>query len=291
MAYTRPEPLRRKHSLNGFRSGEASLDEWLVRYARHAESAGTARVFVTTEDGTLVAGYYALTVSQVLPEDATARLMKGTPAETPVPVALLARLAVDEQHQGRGLGRSLLQDALLKCATAADSVGVRAVAVNALTEVARDFYSYFGFECSPTDPLHLILLMKDLKKFLAEVDTSSGRGRTARKLRELDSVGDQRRHLRRRVLLHRRNRTLRVNAGRRAPGSHGCVLGRAVESLGARLPSSGQKSSARTCVARSTCRPRAGTPGRGPRADEPARAAPPYLMTVDPVVRGDYCGQ
>lgn len=169
MAYTRPEPLRGKHSLDGFSSGEASLDEWLIRYARHAEAAGTARVFVTTEDGTQVVAYYALTVGQVLPEDATARLMKATPAESPVPIALLARLAVDERHQGGGVGRSLLQDALLKCATAAESVGVRAVEVNALTEEARDFYIHFGFETSPTDPLHLILLMKDLRKFLAEV--------------------------------------------------------------------------------------------------------------------------
>ncbi|HKO37730.1 MAG TPA: GNAT family N-acetyltransferase [Solirubrobacterales bacterium] len=164
MTYSRPEPLRGIHSLEGFSSGTESLDSWLQRHARHAEAVGSARTFVTT-DGSRVVGYYALTIGQVHPEDATERLLKGQPAQRPVPVLILARLAVDREHQGHGLGRSLLQDALLRCRAVAESVGVRAVVAHAHSEAAG-FYDAFGFEESPTDPLHRILLLKDLRRFL-----------------------------------------------------------------------------------------------------------------------------
>jgi GNAT superfamily N-acetyltransferase len=168
MGYSRPESLRGKHDLEGFSSGDKSLDSWLQRRARHAEAAGSARTFVTT-DGNQVVGYYALAIGQVQPEDATERLLKGQPAERPVPVLVLARLAVDRRHQGRGLGRSLLQDALLRCDAVSESVGVRAVVAHAEPDAAG-FYDNFGFEESPTDPLHRILLLKDLRRFLESVD-------------------------------------------------------------------------------------------------------------------------
>jgi len=164
--YTRPEPLRGKHRLVGFDCGEESLSAWLLRYSRQAEATGSARVFVAPEDGRVV-GYYALAAGQVEPARTTPRLRKGQPKRRPIPVVILARLAVDNVHQGRGLGRSLLQDALLRCAAAAREVGVRACVVHALPE-ARAFYEAFGFEPSSTDSLHLVLLMKDLEKFLAE---------------------------------------------------------------------------------------------------------------------------
>jgi GNAT superfamily N-acetyltransferase len=166
MAYSRPEPLRGKHDLGAFSCGEESLDSWLHRYSRHAEAAGSARVFVTT-DGADVVGYYALVVGQVEAKDGTSRSVKGQPRGKAIPVVILARLAVDERHQGNGLGRSLLQDALLRSAGAAQAVGIRALLVHAHEE-ARDFYLRFGFEPSPTDPLHLILLMKDVASFLEE---------------------------------------------------------------------------------------------------------------------------
>ena len=166
MGYSRPEPLRGKHDLGDFRCGEESLDSWLHRYSRHAEAAGSARVFVTT-DGARIVGYYALTVGQVEPGEATERLRKGQPRGSSVPVAILARLAVDTAHQGRGLGQSLLQDALLRCAAAARAVGIRALIVHA-HEQAADFYARFGFEPSPTDSLHLVMLMKDVARFLEE---------------------------------------------------------------------------------------------------------------------------
>jgi GNAT superfamily N-acetyltransferase len=167
MKYSRPEPLRGKHSLTSFASQEESLDNWLRRLARHAEAAGSARTFVTT-DGDRVVGYYALAIGQVQAADATERLLKGQPAEQPVPVLVLARLAVDREHQGRGLGRSLLQDALLRCDVVSESVGLRAVVAHAHPEAAG-FYDHFGFEASPTDPLHRILLLKDLRRFLESV--------------------------------------------------------------------------------------------------------------------------
>jgi predicted N-acetyltransferase YhbS len=167
VSYTQPEPLRGKHDLGDFCCEEGALDNWLHRHSRHAEAAGSARTFVTT-DGEQVVGYYALAIGQVEPGDATDRLLKGQPAKRPVPVLVLARLAVDRNHKNRGVGRSLLQDALLRCAGVAESVGVRAVVAHANEDVG-DFYDQFGFESSPTDPLHRILLMKDLKLFLEGV--------------------------------------------------------------------------------------------------------------------------
>jgi predicted N-acetyltransferase YhbS len=167
VAYSPPEPLRGKHSTGGFECGEDSLDTWLARHARQAEASGSARVFVTTIDGETVVGFYALAAASVVPKDATERLMRGQSKHQPVPAILIGRLAVDSDHQGNQLGRSLLQDALLKSATAADSIGARAVIVHAISDRAVHFYERFGFEPSPTDPHHLILLMKDLRKLLA----------------------------------------------------------------------------------------------------------------------------
>ena len=168
MAYSKPEPLRGKHCCDEFSSGEDALDLWLKRYARHAESADSARTFVTTVDGSRVAGFYALTVGEVVSEDATERMLKGQPRGRSVPVAILARLAVDREHQGQRVGTSLLQDALLRVAGIAEEVGVRALVVHAMTASARVWYERFGFEPSPTDPLHLVLLMKELRKYLGE---------------------------------------------------------------------------------------------------------------------------
>lgn len=167
MAYTYPEPLRGKHNLGEFACGDLHLDEWLQRYARHAEAAGSARTFVTT-DGSRVVGYYALTVGELDSGQATERVLKGQPKQSAVPVLILARLAVDDGHQSAGVGRSLLHDALLRCAVVAESVGIRAVVARA-KERANGFYDRWGFEASTSDPLHRMLLMKDLKKLIEEL--------------------------------------------------------------------------------------------------------------------------
>jgi GNAT superfamily N-acetyltransferase len=167
VAYRRPEPLGKHHRLDHFDCGEPALDDWLKRHALSAQASGSARVFVTTlDDGQTVVGYYALAAAQVAPEDATARALKGQPRARPVPAILLARLAVDREHQGAGLGRSLLQDVLLRCVEAADAIGARVLLVHAKHDAAKAWYMQYDFEQSPTDPLHLMMLMKDVRGFL-----------------------------------------------------------------------------------------------------------------------------
>ena len=167
MTYRRPEPLRKHHRLDDFRCGEPALDEWLKRYARAAHAADSARVFVATlEDLETVVGYYALAAAQVAAEDATTRALKGQPQARPLPAILLARLAVDQRHQGAGLGRSLLQDVLLRCAAAAEAIGARVLLVHAKHDAAKRWYMQFDFEESPTDPLQLLMLLKDMRAFL-----------------------------------------------------------------------------------------------------------------------------
>lgn len=169
MAYRRPEPLAAEHELLAFECGEPALDEWLKRHARASHASGGARVYVATrtEQPAVVVGFYALAAAHVQPAEATARLMKGQPRGRPVPVVLLARLAVDRAHQRRHLGSSLLRDALLRVLAASDPIGIRAVLVHAKNARARAWYEQYGFERSPTDPLHLVLLVKDLKHQLA----------------------------------------------------------------------------------------------------------------------------
>lgn len=174
MGYSLPESLRGRHGTEAFECGEQSLDIWIEKHARQAEASGSTRVFVTTDDGEKVVGFYALAAASVSPKDGTERLMRGQSGHQSVPAILLGRLAVDLGHQGNQVARSLLQDALLKCATAADSIGARAVIVHAISDDAVSFYERFGFEASPTDPRHLILLMKDLRKLLAENEKSRG---------------------------------------------------------------------------------------------------------------------
>jgi GNAT superfamily N-acetyltransferase len=134
----------------------------------------SARVYVTTPaDGEpVVVGYYALAASQVEPDAAAARTLKGQPKGRPVPAILLARLAVDREHQGGGVGRSLLQDALLRCVEAAASIGARVLLVHAKHDEVKAWYMQYDSEESPTDPLHLLLMMKDIRAALAELGLS-----------------------------------------------------------------------------------------------------------------------
>lgn len=150
-----------------FHSGAASLDEWLRRHALQSHRSGPSRVFVTTENGSHdVVGYYALAAGAVLPGTVPPRLTRGLATGQPVPVVLLGRLAVDLGHQRRHVGRSLLLDAMTRVLQAGELIGVRALLVHALDERTRDWYSQFGFERSSTHPLHLILLVKDLRRTL-----------------------------------------------------------------------------------------------------------------------------
>jgi GNAT superfamily N-acetyltransferase len=159
------EPLSRRHDLSQFNcGGHPSLDDWLKRFAWVNQQNEVSRTYVV-QRGNRVVGYYSVAAGSIDREDAPARVAKGL-ARHPVPMVLLTRLAVDNTEQGTGLGKALLKDALMRIAGAADIVGARAVLVHAIDEEAASFYRHFGFEPSPVNDLHLMLLMKDLRAAL-----------------------------------------------------------------------------------------------------------------------------
>jgi GNAT superfamily N-acetyltransferase len=161
----RIEKLTPAHEVEGFHCGQEALNQFLIRHALASQRAGSAQTYVALA-GKMVAGYYSLTVGEVAFADASERLAKGLPRH-PVPVMLLARLAVATKWQGHGLGSGLLKDAMLRTLQAADIAGIRALAVHAKDADARAFYQHLGFAPSPTDPLHLFLLIKDLKSIFS----------------------------------------------------------------------------------------------------------------------------
>jgi GNAT superfamily N-acetyltransferase len=156
------EKLRRDHPIAAFDCGSAPLNEWLHRFALGNQAAHAAETYLGLEDGVII-GFYSLVVGQVSFTDAPERLRKGL-ARHPVPIMLLARLAVDLRWQSRGVGRALLRDASFRTIQAAEIAGMRALVVHAKDERARAFYQRFDFLPSPTDPLHLYLLVKDLRQ-------------------------------------------------------------------------------------------------------------------------------
>ena len=158
------EKLRREHDLSSFECGNANLMAWLRKFAWLNQQADSAKTYVALR-GRRIAGYYALTAGSVHKDEIPERIAKGL-ANHPVGVVLLARLAVDQSEQGKGLGKALLVDALRRIEEAADIVGVRAVLVHAIDEAARKFYEYFEFEPSPIDSITLMLLLKDVRKAL-----------------------------------------------------------------------------------------------------------------------------
>ena len=162
-ALTAPSPLTAEHELEEFNSGTPPLDEWLKRRARQNEASGASRTYVIAE-GRKVVGYYGLAAGSVLHEVATSRVRRNMP--DPVPVALLGRLAVDRQWQGRGLGAALLRDAVLRVVGAAGTIGVRALLVHAISDEAKAFYERWGFRPSATDPMTLMITIEEAQKML-----------------------------------------------------------------------------------------------------------------------------
>lgn len=157
--YTLPRLLAVDDHLDGFGSGEPELDQWLARPAQRNQASGGSRTYVTARGGRVV-GYHSLATGSVAHADVSGKVRRNQP--NPIPVILLGRLAVDRKEQGRGLGAQLLRDASIRAVEAANVVGVRALLVHALHEQARQFYRNFDCEPSPTDPLHLFLLSKDV---------------------------------------------------------------------------------------------------------------------------------
>lgn len=161
----RPESIGPNHQVAGFASGSPALDEYLVKHALANSQAGTARTFVATTDSHFVVGFYSLAAAQVIYADALVRLQKGSPRH-PIPVVLLARLAVDRSRQGQGLGSALLKDAILRTLVASETVGIRALLVHAKDPAAKAFYERYAFEPLPGHPLNLCLLLKDARRLI-----------------------------------------------------------------------------------------------------------------------------
>jgi GNAT superfamily N-acetyltransferase len=158
------ELLASNHDLSEFDCGKhASLNEWLKRFARMNQASGDTRTYVVHR-GSRVVGYYSLAPGSISRREATVRASKSAPE--PIPIVLLARLAVDKQEQGQGIGSALLKDALKRAYAGAEIIGGRAVLVHAIDAEAAAFYRRYGFETCPGMELHLMLLMKDLRASL-----------------------------------------------------------------------------------------------------------------------------
>jgi GNAT superfamily N-acetyltransferase len=155
------EKLARRHAVDAFDCGEGALNLFLVRFALPNQQANASQTYVGLA-GDAVIGFYTLVVGEVRYEGAPERLTKGL-ARHPVPIMLLARLGVSLDWQGKGVGAGLLRDAILRTLQAADIAGIRALVVHAKDDAARAFYKRFDFAESPTDPLHLFALIKDLR--------------------------------------------------------------------------------------------------------------------------------
>jgi len=154
-----PEPLAAQHRLDGFDCGKPSLNDWLLRHARQAQGSGSARTFIVAQDEGRVAGYFSLTVGQVDALDAPERIRKGM-GRYPLPVVVLARLAVSVTDQGQGIGLGLLQDAIRRTMLMAEQAGIRAMLTHPIDEGATRFYTRFGFIASPLREQQSLLLLK-----------------------------------------------------------------------------------------------------------------------------------
>ena len=162
--YSPVRKLAATDHVDAFDCGQVALNQFLQRHALVNQKANSAQTYVCCHADAVV-GFYSLAVGSVAPQAAPERVIKGL-ARHPVPVMILARLAVDSTHQGKGLGQALLRDALLRTAQAADIAGIRCLLVHAKDDTARQWYASWEFEPSPTDPYHLFLLLKDLKSLL-----------------------------------------------------------------------------------------------------------------------------
>ena len=164
MALSAPEPIGTSHQVGDFTSGVFSLDEWLKRRAVANQASGAARTFVVCEADKVI-GYYALASGSVTVAAAPGRFRRNMPE--PIPVVVLARLAVDRAYHGRSLGRALVRDAARRVVHAADAIGIRGIVVHAISDDAKAFYLALGFEPSPIEAMTLVVTLADIRKSLA----------------------------------------------------------------------------------------------------------------------------
>lgn len=158
-----PEKLSADHDLSAFASGEPELDDWLRRRARQNEESGASRTYVVCV-GRRAVGYYTLAVGAVAHAEGPGRIRRNMP--DPVPAMVLGRLAVDQAHQGQGIGTGLLRDAVLRTMQAADIAGIRAILVHAISEPAKRFYERYGFVASPVDPMTVMIRVAEAANIL-----------------------------------------------------------------------------------------------------------------------------
>ena len=170
MSDLRPiEPLdSKRHHAKSFDCGQPSLNRWLLSYAGQSQRRDVARTFVVTDHQFNVVGYYTLVAGQVEHSAATQSVSGGTSRHFPIPVCLLARLAIDNSWQGRGVGSDLLRDALRRAVGAADQIGIRAVLVDAIDANAANFYRHYGFEPATNDGLTLMVPVGTARTRFAE---------------------------------------------------------------------------------------------------------------------------
>lgn len=155
MNLNHPVLLTQDHHVHSFACGESVLDDWLKRRALANNFSGASRTFVVADDDYQVMGYYALAAGAVTHQESTRSIRQNMP--DPLPVMVLARLAVDVRAQGMKLGAALLRDAVERCVLISQNAGVRALLVHALHDQARQFYEYYGFKAAPSHPMTLML--------------------------------------------------------------------------------------------------------------------------------------
>ena len=160
MPLSAPAPLTDEHQIDTFDSGEPVMDDWLRRRARANQASGASRTYVVLE-GKMVVAYYALASGAIAQAAAPGRFRRNMP--DPIPVVVLARLAVDRRLQGRGLGRALFRDAARRVARAADTIGIRGIVVHAISEEARNFYIALGFDPCPAEAMTLVVTLRDIR--------------------------------------------------------------------------------------------------------------------------------
>lgn len=158
-----PEPINADHDLSHFESGEPALDDWLRKRALRNEARGGSRTYVVrTKRGSRVVAYYCLAAGAMAHAETSGRVRRNMP--DPIPAMVLGRLAVDRNHQGRGLGWGMLRDAILRTMQAAEIAGIRMILVHAISERARDFYERCGFRPSPVDPMTLMITIAEAER-------------------------------------------------------------------------------------------------------------------------------
>lgn len=164
MSLGAPEPLRAHHQVIDFDCGRITLNDWLIRHAQQAQASGSAKTFVVCDE-LRIAGYFSLTVGQVDSLEAPERVRKGM-GHHPVPVVILARLAVDREYQRNGIGIGMLKDAIRRTFAIAEHAGIRALLTHPIDDAAARFYTRFGFVASPLREQQLLLLLKDTRRWV-----------------------------------------------------------------------------------------------------------------------------